>query len=268
MKTLLKILIIILISNSFVLAKQSVVVSDSSGVINEEFNNSTAFITTWHTASDIESITISTYGGETYNYDVDWGDGTIENFSDISNVNHCYTNTGDYSEYDICVTLTSDGCNNPPVCKTISIGCGINIHHYSEPIFYKPSYKAIIETYVPWGVGCCLGWEEVSAQITNYYLFDGWLFDIWVISWADELKIDILLDPIRNTNTNSIYECNQEYRFNGPAQVTDWFTFTSEELFDPYYDPLFAVRPGECTATFWLTNNNQQYGPWVLDYAN
>lgn len=201
---------------------------------------------------------------------VDWGDGTVENYSNIDDIKHCYSNPSEYQEFDICVSLTTEGCNNPPSCKTIELGCGINISHLKVTKFYAPHYKAIIEKYVPWGIGNFLGWEEVSAQITNKYLFDGWLFDFWVISRADELGIDILLNPIRNTKTNNWNgeECNREYRFNGPFSISNWYTFTSEELFDPYYDPVFAVRPGECTATFWLTNNGQEYGPWVLDYAD
>jgi len=203
---------------------------------------------------------------------VDWGDGTTENFTNIDDVKHCYNNNNEYTNFEICVSLTTDGCDNPPVCKTVPLGCGIGIEYGQNTIYYAPRYKAIIEKYVPWGIGCCLGWEEVSAEITNKYYYHSWFGNFWIISWADKLIIDIELLPIRNTKTTNYYnpnnECNTEERFNGPGYTNNWYTFTTEEIFSSYYDPKFAVRSGECTATFWLINNGQQYGPWALDYAD
>ena len=53
------------------------------------------FITTWHTSSDNESITIPTYSGETYNYDVNWGDGNTTT-GHTGDATHSYATAGDY----------------------------------------------------------------------------------------------------------------------------------------------------------------------------
>ncbi len=55
------------------------------------------FITTWHTNTSNESITIPTYliNGTTYNYDVDWGDGNTGS-GYTGDATHTYTNGGDY----------------------------------------------------------------------------------------------------------------------------------------------------------------------------
>ena len=85
----------------------------------------------------------------------------------------------------------------------------------------------------------------------------------------DECTIDLLI-------TN--YPNSDDFRFwgiaNNPA-VTEYHWLVVDNTgqivvdattTDPYYDPIFAVRPEECTATFWLTKDGVEYGPWVLDY--
>ncbi|WP_422106260.1 BspA family leucine-rich repeat surface protein [Winogradskyella sp.] len=54
-----------------------------------------AFITKWQTTSDNESITIPTFSGDTYNYKVDWGDGTITS-GRTSDATHTYVYAGTY----------------------------------------------------------------------------------------------------------------------------------------------------------------------------
>ncbi len=54
------------------------------------------FITTWKTTSDNESIIIPTFSGETYSYDVDWGDGNSDaNF--MGDASHQYASAGIYT---------------------------------------------------------------------------------------------------------------------------------------------------------------------------
>ncbi|WP_299246482.1 BspA family leucine-rich repeat surface protein [uncultured Aquimarina sp.] len=60
-----------------------------------------AFITTWETTSNNESITIPTTGSG-YNYSVDWGDGSIEN-GFTGNATHQYAVAGTYT-----VKITGD----------------------------------------------------------------------------------------------------------------------------------------------------------------
>ncbi len=57
------------------------------------------FITTWKTdnpgISNDNQITIPTFPGETYNYTVDWGDGTSDN-NVTGDITHTYVNPGEY----------------------------------------------------------------------------------------------------------------------------------------------------------------------------
>ncbi len=60
----------------------------------------TPFITLWETTTDNESITIPTYENETYEYEVDWGDGTVtfhSNADATTNASHIYTTAGTYT---------------------------------------------------------------------------------------------------------------------------------------------------------------------------
>ncbi|MDN5216903.1 BspA family leucine-rich repeat surface protein, partial [Fulvivirgaceae bacterium BMA12] len=54
-----------------------------------------SFITTWRTTTASETITIPTFPGATYNYDVDWGDGSTDS-GQTGSATHSYTTAGDY----------------------------------------------------------------------------------------------------------------------------------------------------------------------------
>ncbi|QAA83006.1 BspA family leucine-rich repeat surface protein [Aequorivita sp. H23M31] len=69
-----------------------------------------AFVTTWRTTSANETITIPTYLGETYNYTVEWGDGSSD--SNVGgNITHTYANAGTYT-VSICGTFPRIYFNN------------------------------------------------------------------------------------------------------------------------------------------------------------
>ena len=60
------------------------------------------FITVWETTTDNESITIPTATDATYNYSVDWGDGTVESGL-TGDATHTYATAG---TYDVSITGT------------------------------------------------------------------------------------------------------------------------------------------------------------------
>ena len=64
--------------------------------------DTTVFITTWRTTADNERITIPTHSGSTYNYNVDWGDGTVD-LVFRGNAVHTYTTASSYT-----VSITGD----------------------------------------------------------------------------------------------------------------------------------------------------------------
>lgn len=70
------------------------------------FFSSESFVTTWQTdipdESDDNQITIPTFSGETYNYSVDWGDGTFDT-NVTGNITHDYAVPGTYQ-----VAITGD----------------------------------------------------------------------------------------------------------------------------------------------------------------
>lgn len=63
-------------------------------------NDIGAFVTTW-TVTDGETVAIPTYGGNTYNYGVDWGDSSSDDTGQTGNDSHTYTDAGSYT-----VTIT------------------------------------------------------------------------------------------------------------------------------------------------------------------
>ena len=65
--------------------------------------NTLAFITVWKTTAAGESITIPTFTGETYNYTVDWGDGSTTDSGQTGAATHTYATAG---SYDVSITGT------------------------------------------------------------------------------------------------------------------------------------------------------------------
>ncbi len=55
------------------------------------------FVTTWETTANNESITIPTFSGETYNYTVDWGDGSPLESGLTGDAMHFYASAGIYT---------------------------------------------------------------------------------------------------------------------------------------------------------------------------
>ena len=62
-----------------------------------------AFITVWETTTDDESITIPTATNATYDYTVDWGDGSAVESGQTGNATHTYATAG---KYDVSITGT------------------------------------------------------------------------------------------------------------------------------------------------------------------
>ena len=60
-------------------------------------DSTTDFVTTWRTTRNNERITIPTFQGETYNYTVDWGDGTVPStHTHNRDAGHTYAAASDY----------------------------------------------------------------------------------------------------------------------------------------------------------------------------
>ncbi len=70
------------------------------GITNDTFAESSAFIATWNTSNpgpdNDTTITIPTYPGDTYDYNVDWGDGNTDT-GDTGNATHTYATAGTYA---------------------------------------------------------------------------------------------------------------------------------------------------------------------------
>ena len=58
--------------------------------------NTTDFVTTWRTTEANESVTIPIFPGETYNYNVNWGDTKADNVGETGSVGHEYESPGEY----------------------------------------------------------------------------------------------------------------------------------------------------------------------------
>ncbi|WP_192938307.1 BspA family leucine-rich repeat surface protein [Flagellimonas hadalis] len=65
--------------------------------VDELASNPNAFVTTWRTTVANEQITIGTNDGLTYDYTIDWGDGTVEEITASESPSHAYATAGDHT---------------------------------------------------------------------------------------------------------------------------------------------------------------------------
>ncbi|WP_067035841.1 BspA family leucine-rich repeat surface protein [Allomuricauda sp. CP2A] len=66
-------------------------------VIDTLAEESESFVTTWKTETDNETIAIGVNPFYSYNYKIEWGDGTIEEIATNSNPQHTYATAGTYT---------------------------------------------------------------------------------------------------------------------------------------------------------------------------
>ncbi|WP_418500869.1 BspA family leucine-rich repeat surface protein [Flagellimonas sp.] len=65
--------------------------------VYELASNPNAFVTTWRTTVADEEIVISTNLSLTYDYTIDWGDGTVEEINTSDKPSHVYATAGDHT---------------------------------------------------------------------------------------------------------------------------------------------------------------------------
>jgi len=121
----------------------------TDGGINCPIDFTNAFITTWQTTTANESITIPTFSGETYDYSVDWGDGTVEN-SITGDATHIYATSGVHTVSIIGsfprIYFNNLGDKN----KIISVvQWGLNLWSSMERAFWGCTNLDVIATDVP-----------------------------------------------------------------------------------------------------------------------
>ncbi len=63
-------------------------------IIEADPRDVSAFVTTWQTTSGMESIAIGVNPNLTYNYTINWGDGTVEDIANSTNPEHTYDTAG------------------------------------------------------------------------------------------------------------------------------------------------------------------------------
>jgi surface protein len=67
-------------------------------VIESMQEEDTSFVTTWKTMNNAETISIGTNAAYTYNYTIDWGDGTaVEHITSSEDAEHIYATAGTYT---------------------------------------------------------------------------------------------------------------------------------------------------------------------------
>ncbi|WP_422106262.1 BspA family leucine-rich repeat surface protein [Winogradskyella sp.] len=148
--------------------------------------NTTDFITEWETTSNNESITIPTFSGDTYNYTVDWGDGTVETGL-TGDAMHTYSAAGTYtvsisgtfpriyfynsSDRDKIIDITQWGDNPWTSMESAFRGCAnLNISASDAPDLSGVTHLSHMFQYAT-TMNSAIGHWDVSTVTNMDYMF-------------------------------------------------------------------------------------------------
>lgn len=142
------------------------------------------FITTFQTTSDNESITIPTFSGETYEYQVDWGDGTIEN-NITGNGVHTYTTVGIYT-VKIVGLFPRIYFNNAPIShKILTVEqWGTNKWTSMENAFHRCQNLKIVASDIP----DLSNVTKLNSMFINCRELEGTNLSNWDVSTIEEVN--------------------------------------------------------------------------------
>jgi len=194
------------------------------------------------------------------NLQVDWGDGTVQNYSSGSEIPyHHYSDNSVLNLTKICVTLTTNtGCNNT-ICKTIFTGCGFEPPDKEGEDEYHPDSprrKIEYELYVDYPGFFSTDATRVIGEIRNYA--KNWFW--WYKIKTDKLEVKWV------NNSKVIWSCSEiEFCDYGDSN-TNKKRLKATCASSVYDDEIVTVKPGYVTAEFYVTYDGDRYGPFTLGW--
>lgn len=212
------------------------------------------FITTWQVDSSDTTITIPTHPSETYNYDVDWGDGSSST-GETGDATHTYTTAGTYTisiSGDFPRIYFNQGLANRNSDKIISVDqWGSQIWTSMESAFKGCTYLTILATDNP----------DLSIVTDMSHMFE----------YASTLNQNINDWDVSNV-TNLSYLFYAASSFNQPIENWDVSSVTNmDRIFKSATSFNQPIGNWDVSNVTWIagmfegaTNFNQQIGNWDL----
>ncbi|MEM6686447.1 MAG: BspA family leucine-rich repeat surface protein, partial [Bacteroidota bacterium] len=191
-------------------------------------NNESPFITTWQTTTANESITIPTFSDETYDYIIDWGDGSIA-YGVTGDASHTYTTAGTYtvSIFGTFPRIFFDGSTSNNAEKLLTVEqWGDNPWTSMEGAFHRCANLTITNANIDI--------PDLSNVISFVEIFDGCISfnsDIsnWDVSNVEDFSeafedCDIFNQPLNSWDMSSAqsisYMFYEAFAFNQP--LNNW----------------------------------------------
>ena len=215
---------------------------------------SEAFVTTWKTnntgASEDNQITIPTFPGESYNYNVDWGDG-MSDTGVMGDITHTYASEGTYT-----VTITGDfpriffnGSGDNEKILTIE-QWGSNTWSSMESAFFVCRNLDVLATDIP----------DFSEVTSTEFMFMACIAMVGNASFND-------WDVSNVINMRSMFDST--YSFNQP--LGDWDVSKVTNMLSMFQGSIFNQDIGDWDVSKVTTMNsmfeeapffNQDIGSW------
>ncbi|MGB0892116.1 MAG: BspA family leucine-rich repeat surface protein [Flavobacteriaceae bacterium] len=203
-------------------------------LLNQTIKAQNEFISTWRATENYKTIEIPTYNGLAYNYNVNWGDGSVSN-NVVGDISHEYGAIGNYT---VTITGIFPGINFKKIYKKddpyndigiISIDqWGNNQWKTMEGAFYGQKSLVINTNQTP-DLSQCTNMDEVFYYNKNLHLSSSNSWNAWNTSTITTMKAAFAKtnfnEPIENwdvsnvTNMNSLFLENES--FNQPLNNWD-----------------------------------------------
>lgn len=263
-----------------------------------------SFVTTWSIDTDGGSITIPTVTGQTYDYTIDWGDGSVE-ANQMGDATHSYTTAGiktvsisgifpgilfkDSGEEEKLLTISQWGSSSWSVMENAFNGCvNLNITALDAPVFngvtslaYTFKNNTVLNADLDkWDV---TGVTDMTGTFFNNSAFNGNISD-WDVSSVE--KMDSLFNGAtvfdQNLNSWNIFKVTSMVGMFAGAEVynqpmDNWSFFLTKNMsgmfagassFDQDISAWNVSRLENMTEMFeGATAFNQDISGWKVDFV-
>lgn len=192
-------------------------------LLSQTISAQNEFISIWQSTIDYPSIEIPTYDGEVYNYNVDWGDGNLEN-NVVGDITHNYAAIGNYT---VTITGVFPGINFSKIYSAaldpynknqiLSIEQWGNNQWKSMQGAFKGQESLVVNATDTIDLSQCTNMSEMFYRCLNLHNGSSNSWNTWNTSTITNMEamfsVTDFNEPIGNWNTGNVLNMSEMFFF-------------------------------------------------------